>query len=62
MDVEHYWILEDADEYGYHYKCPICKHTYIAKVKHSLPYYCIFCNTLIRVNESQNCEVNKNAK
>ena len=53
MDSNHYWVLEDADEYGYHYKCPICKHTYVTTIKNKLPSYCIFCNQMIMVNRDE---------
>lgn len=52
MEDNHYWIFEDADEYGYTYRCPVCNKGIIAHKKFNLPAYCIFCNTMLKVNKN----------
>jgi len=46
------WIFDDADEYGYTYKCSQCKHLIFIKHKNSSkPTECVHCGAKNKENK-----------
>ena len=47
-DTKREWIFDDADEYGYSYKCSNCGYTIMARVKNATPNACPKCKVNIQ--------------